>query len=239
MPRASITRWSMPSKRPHSSRTPGPAASDARAPGQRRPARRQVDRRAAPPAPRRARASTTSGRITMPGPPPNGASSTVRCLSCAKSRMSTVSSATPPRERLAGERMRRAGPGTSPGRASARSRSRPWLSPHAASSRRHLRHRRRRATSSRDGRLEQAVGGTITTRPPAMSTTGTPARVNGHQHALARLSLDLEAGAGAEIVHRADRAEARAVLQRRRETDEVGVVELVLLGRRQIGRART
>src|SRR5215467_13088294 len=35
--------------------------------------------------------SSTSGRITMPGPPPNGASSTVRCLSRAKSRMSTVS----------------------------------------------------------------------------------------------------------------------------------------------------
>src|SRR5262244_1356476 len=37
-------------------------------------------------------ASITSARITMPGPPPNGVSSTERCLSRAKSRMSTVSS---------------------------------------------------------------------------------------------------------------------------------------------------
>src|SRR4030095_6115561 len=41
-------------------------------------------------------ASTTSGRITMPGPPPKGVSSTERCLSRAKSRMSTVSKAQAP-----------------------------------------------------------------------------------------------------------------------------------------------
>src|SRR5438105_5725244 len=52
---------------------------------------RQHKEGSTPPAPTIA-ASSTSGRITMPGPPPNGASSTERCLSPAKSRMSTVSS---------------------------------------------------------------------------------------------------------------------------------------------------
>src|SRR3546814_9415511 len=41
-------------------------------------------------------ASITSGRMTMPAPPPNGVSSTVRCLSRAWQRMSTVSTAHSP-----------------------------------------------------------------------------------------------------------------------------------------------
>src|SRR5215470_4554656 len=41
-------------------------------------------------------ASTTSGRITMPGPPPNGVSSTEWCLSRAKLRISTLSRAQMP-----------------------------------------------------------------------------------------------------------------------------------------------
>src|SRR6185437_4259319 len=46
-------------------------------------------------------AATISGRITMPGPPPKVPSSTERCLSRAKSRMSTVSSRhTPSRNAL-------------------------------------------------------------------------------------------------------------------------------------------
>ena len=49
---------------------------------ERRPRGRQIDQRpAATTRRRRCAASTTSGRITMPGPPPNGVSSTVRCLS--------------------------------------------------------------------------------------------------------------------------------------------------------------
>src|SRR5262249_15889213 len=55
--------------------------------------------------------SSTSGRITMPGPPPNGASSTVRCLSRANLRMSTVSSRQSPSPRALPASEQPSGPG--------------------------------------------------------------------------------------------------------------------------------
>ena len=70
-----------------------------------------------------ARAST-SAFITMPGPPPAGVSSTVRCRSVACARMSSgVERPDAGRQRLAGEAQRRAAPETSPERWSGRSRA--------------------------------------------------------------------------------------------------------------------
>jgi len=84
-----------PSNRPQSRIAPGSAANlpDACL-GQQATARRQIDQRPVlRPASlnRRCRAERgvdDVGRITMPAPPPNGASSTERCLSLAKARMS-------------------------------------------------------------------------------------------------------------------------------------------------------
>src|SRR4029079_7962879 len=57
-----------------------------------------------------ARAST-SGFMTMPGPPPAGVSSTVRCLSVAKARMSMASSDHTPAARALPARLALKGPG--------------------------------------------------------------------------------------------------------------------------------
>src|SRR5690348_4117007 len=56
-------------------------------------------------------ASTTSGRITIPAPPPNGVSSTVLCLSVAKLRMSEVSSRHSPFSKALPARLCPSGPG--------------------------------------------------------------------------------------------------------------------------------
>jgi hypothetical protein len=55
----------------------------------------------------------------------------------------------------------------------------------------------------------------------------------GHQHRLPCVARDLQHVAGAEIVHRDHRAEERVVLQHGGQSDEIGMVELVLAGRRQ------
>src|SRR5690625_210913 len=61
-------------------------------------------------------ASTTSGRITIPGPPPRGASSTERCLSRANSRMSRTSNAQSPRSSPLPVRLKPSGPGKASGK---------------------------------------------------------------------------------------------------------------------------
>ena len=157
-----MTRWSTPSKRPHSR----PHARSRRqflATRAWSSARPRGVRNSSGPAtfvPAMAR-STTSGRITMPGPPPNGASSTVRCLSSREiANVHRSSRHRPVSQRLAGERMRRAAPETSPGTGSARSRSRRTLIVTFAP-----------AVPTR--RVEHDD------EPPATSTTGTAARVKG------------------------------------------------------------
>ena len=129
--RASISRSSTPSKR---------AADDDRAEAARRARRRapaSAARRAGSSAGagacRAARASSarasTSAFITMPGPPPAGVSSTVRCLSVAWSRMSMgVERPDVGAERLAGE-ARRQRPGKHLGKDREHARA-----PHAQSS---------------------------------------------------------------------------------------------------------
>ena len=99
--------------------------------GSRRPALRPAPRPAPASAARRAGSSagaaaspapaasiaraSTSARITMPGPPPAGVSSTRRCLSVACSRMSTLERPEPGRQRLAGE-AQPSGPGNISGK---------------------------------------------------------------------------------------------------------------------------
>ncbi len=97
--RCSRTRWSTPSYRPHNRLNPFRLA--------RCSAVRCV--KGEPPGPRRrsGRAGLTastaskigSGRISIPAPPPNGASSTVRCTSCVWSRRSWQESVTTPESR--------------------------------------------------------------------------------------------------------------------------------------------
>src|SRR3990170_411981 len=61
-------------------------------------------------------AAATSARITMPAPPPAGVSSTERCLSKAKSRMSMVESAHLPSASALPARLRPRGPGNISGK---------------------------------------------------------------------------------------------------------------------------
>src|SRR5689334_483868 len=61
-------------------------------------------------------ASTTSGRITLPAPPPNGVSSTVLCRSVAKLRMSEVSSRHSPFSKALPARLCPSGPGNISGK---------------------------------------------------------------------------------------------------------------------------
>ena len=91
--RASKIRSSNPSNRPHSRIAPGPAASSrTRAWVSGSPRGRQRQHRAAHRATLSIAAASTSARSTIPAPPPAGVSSTLRCLSVAKSRMLRVSS---------------------------------------------------------------------------------------------------------------------------------------------------
>src|SRR3954465_4700962 len=61
-------------------------------------------------------ASTTSGRITIPAPPPNGVSSTVLCLSVAKLRMPELSSRHKPFSKALPARLCPSGPGNISGK---------------------------------------------------------------------------------------------------------------------------
>src|SRR6185437_6907599 len=114
----------------------------------------------------------------------------------------------------------RAAPGTSRGRSSARSRSRarscvgPLL---------------------RFRRIEEPLG----RNDDDAAASDVDLRHGGarerHEQRFAGCVLDLEAGAGAEIVDRAHLAHHRAVAAPRLEPDEVGLIEFLFLGRRQRG----
>ena len=92
-----------PAQQPHAG--PGGQVARTRACVERRAARREVER-AADRHPRPIAASSTSGRITMPAPPPNGVSSTVRCRSDGSFADVDGLERPPPRfERPAGQRL--------------------------------------------------------------------------------------------------------------------------------------
>ena len=115
--RAAISRSSTPSKRPQTMTAPWPAASRATRLCVSGAPRGLISRRgrASGGTASIARAST-SAFITMPGPPPAGVSSTVRCLSLAASRMSWVSSDQTPEESALPARLNASGPGNISGK---------------------------------------------------------------------------------------------------------------------------
>src|SRR5581483_4368527 len=112
-----MTRSSTPSKRPQTRTTPGPPASASTRLWVSGTPRGDINRsgRASAAAASIARAST-SAFITMPGPPPAGVSSTVRCLSAAKLRISTMSSAQAPAASALPARLKPSGPGNISGK---------------------------------------------------------------------------------------------------------------------------
>src|ERR1700727_994200 len=112
-PRPSMTRWSMPSKRPQTISGPDPAASSATRDwvnGRPRGLISNFGRSEATSAASMA-AANTSARNTMPGPPPAGVSSTLRWRSVAEARISRASSAHSPAESALPARLTPSGPG--------------------------------------------------------------------------------------------------------------------------------
>ena len=96
-----MTRWSIPSYRPHRSVSSGSPRQLLRHLLREQPPRRGQVHRPAPAGTDVASSAAAigSGFITMPGPPPYAASSQTWCLSTAKSRMSTSRTADePPRD---------------------------------------------------------------------------------------------------------------------------------------------
>src|SRR5258706_10682318 len=112
-----MTRWSTPSNRPQTIRGPGPAASsttqgwfNGRPRGLISSLGRSLGRPGAASAASMASAST-SARITMPGPPAAGVSSTLRWRSVAESRMARAASAHRPDASALPARLTPSGPG--------------------------------------------------------------------------------------------------------------------------------
>src|SRR5437763_6994006 len=115
MERASKIRSSNPSKRPHSRITPSPPASSrtrAWVSGAPRGVNASIGR---PSATLPGAAASTSGRSTIPAPPPAGVSSTLRCLSVAKSRMLVASRLQMPSSSARPARLVPSGPGNMSG----------------------------------------------------------------------------------------------------------------------------
>src|SRR6185437_8595647 len=112
-----MTRSSTPSKRPQTRSAPGPPASVSTRLCVSGTPRGDINSRgrASAAAASMARAST-SAFITMPGPPPAGVSSTVRCLSAAKLRISTMSSDQAPAVSALPARLKPSGPGNISGK---------------------------------------------------------------------------------------------------------------------------
>src|ERR1700735_330005 len=107
----------MPSNRPQTIRGPGPAASAVTPDWVNGRPRGLIKRRGLPlGAPGAASAASiaaasTSARSTMPGPPPAGVSSTLRCRSVAESLMSRASNAQTPEASALPARLTPSGPG--------------------------------------------------------------------------------------------------------------------------------
>ena len=148
----------------------------------------------------RARAASTSAFITMPGPPPAGVSSTVRCLSVAC--VADVDGVERPEPAPAP--CRRGSAPSGPGNISGKNRE------HAGAPHRHCfvtSPRSRPAARRRCGRAARSIFGTV-------------ASVNGSISGVAAaVRRDLDDVAGAEIMHRRDGADRRAVRASPREAD--------------------
>src|SRR5579871_4998450 len=107
----------MPSKRPQTILTPSPLVSASTWPCVSGVPRGDISRRGRLPVATASMARpSTSAFITMPGPPPAGVSSTVRCLSVVKLRMSATSSDHVPAASALPARLAPSGPGNMSGK---------------------------------------------------------------------------------------------------------------------------
>src|SRR5580698_8248958 len=112
-----MTRSSMPSKRPHTMLTPPPCVSASIRACVSGVPRGDIRRRGRVSVAIASMARpSTSAFITMPGPPPAGVSSTVRCRSVAKLRMSATSSDQVPALSALPARLVPSGPGNISGK---------------------------------------------------------------------------------------------------------------------------
>src|SRR3984957_2456156 len=197
-----MTRLSMPSNRPQISTTPWSAVSASTRACVSGVPRGDIRRRG--------RASVavasmarprTSAFITMPGPPPAGVSSTVRCLSPANVRMSTTSSDHAPIANALPARLAPSGPGNISGKM-------------VRTLARHISLTLRRELDDEPSRREIDLrhGGVV----------------ERHQFGLvAGVKPQLDQIAGAEIMDRDHGAELPPRAVDDSEPDEIGVIELV------------
>ena len=174
--------------------------------GERSAPGRQIQRRAVMRPLRAASiaADATSARITMPGPPPAGVSSTVRCLPIPWSRMSSTSSDHRSRsQRLADQRRRqRAGK-------------------HLGEKRQHgSRHAQHGQCSASPLVLRHGNDDAPSSRSMAARFAG-----EGEKHVAAVGPHDLDHIAGAKIVDGLDRAKHPAFAVAARQSDQIGVIE--------------
>src|SRR5580693_295953 len=211
-----MTRSSTPSKRPQTRTTPpSPVNASMRAcvSGVPRGDSRSRGRPSIAVA-SMARAST-SAFITMPGPPPAGVSSTVRCLSVANARISTTSSDQVPAIRALPARLKPNGPGNISGKME-------------STEARHI-----LLFLSREGRR-------LNHDPPSRDIdTWNITFIERDQFGLAAgRKPHLDQIASAEIMHGENGAERFAGLVDDRKPDQIGVIELVCLGKRGQALAR-
>src|SRR5690606_9773050 len=160
-------------------------------------------------------AATTSARITMPGPPPAGVSSTERCRSVAKSRISTASrvhsrasSALPASDTPSG-----------PGNISGQSVS-------TVADQLSLINRSRFRSLIRKGadrRVDHDLAALSVHKPHIIDREP-------HQHRLAApFGSNFEQVTRTEIQHRRDMAIAPTIFSRHTEPDEIGVIPAFLI----------
>src|SRR6202167_4070735 len=197
-----MTRSSTPSTRPQTTMPPGPAVSaSTRACVSGAPRGDMSSRGRASVAVASMARPSTSAFITMPGPPPAGVSSTLRCLSVAKLRISATSSAQAPAAKALPARLAPKGPGNISGNK--------------------VRTLARHILTAPSRKLDdKPAGGEIDLRHGC--------RVERQQFRFAAgVRPHLDQIAGAEIVHGNDGANTLAGAVDDGEPDEIGVIEFV------------
>ncbi len=155
-------------------------------------------------------AAAMSARITMPAPPPAGVSSTERCLSVAKSRMSMVCSDHFSFDQcLAGEAQ-------------------------AQRPRKEVRHDGEDGGAPSHASPSSVSGSTRVMRRSSVSISGTVASVNGRSRVSSLVGeLHLDDVAGAEIMHRDHGADLNLEGIVSGKPDQIGMVPGAFLGRRE------
>src|ERR1700752_2129786 len=209
----------MPSKRPQTIRGPGPAASSVTRDwcnGRPRGPISSRGRSGAMPAASIA-AARMSARSTMPGPPPAGVSSTLRCLSVAELRISRASSSHRPDVSALPARLTPSGPGNISGN-SVRMVARQVIALCLC----------KRGLFALDFLRQfdhDAAAGDVDSRHHGICER--------QQHGRALWRCDLYDVAGAEIMDGDDAADRLVCGIHRGEPDQVGVVVLVAISGRQ------